>query len=102
MQRIDLKVMGLFFLAAFILGIASLGYGYEAKTQLNINTATIEELNEVPGIDMDLAQNIVSYRDANGPFSAVDDLLKVKGMDEKRLEEVRMHLSVATQPTLEW
>lgn len=82
-------------------GISSTGYAFEAREQLNINTVRAEELAEVPGIDMELARSIVAYRDEHGPFSSVDKLLRVKGMDEKKLEAARMYLTVETQTHLE-
>lgn len=88
-------------LVAGVAGIFSAAHGFEAREQLNINTARAEELAEVPGIDMELAKNIVAYRNENGPFARVDDLLKVKGMDEKILEKARMYLTIEAQTHLE-
>lgn len=88
-------------LAAAVAGFSPAANGFEARNQLNINTARAEELAEVPGIDMELAKSIVAYRNQNGPFSKVEDLLKVKGMDEKKLEKARMYLTIETQTHLE-
>jgi competence ComEA-like helix-hairpin-helix protein len=63
--------------------------------KVDINTASAQEFQSVPGIDAALAQNIVSYRDANGPFSSVDDLSKVQGMDRQKLDQVRNHFTVS-------
>jgi hypothetical protein len=41
-----------------------------------------------------MAKNIVKYRDQNGPFASVDDLAKVKGINEQKLNQLRSHLSV--------
>jgi len=56
---------------------------------VNINTVTAEELATLPGIDENLAQNIVAFRSANGPFATADDLLKVEGMDSGKLDAIR-------------
>jgi competence ComEA-like helix-hairpin-helix protein len=56
---------------------------------IDINTATAEDLATLPGLSATVAQNIVSFRNANGPFSAVDDLLKVEGMDQDKLNRIR-------------
>ena len=101
MKRIARGILGISLFAIVVAGLHSLGYGFKARDQLNINTARVEELNEVPGLDMDLASNIVAYRNAHGPFATVDDLLKVEGMDEKRLEAARMYLTIETQTHLE-
>ena len=51
-----------------------------AEELLNINTASTAELDSLPGIGQSLAQRIVDYRTANGPFQAVEDLQNVKGI----------------------
>jgi len=56
---------------------------------LNINTASVEELQTLPNIGGATAQKIVNYRTQHGDFSSVDDLQKVKGIGAKTLEKLR-------------
>lgn len=56
---------------------------------LNINTATAEELAELPGIGPAIAQRIVDYRTEHGPFISVDQLTAVEGIGEKRISDIR-------------
>lgn len=57
---------------------------------VNVNTADAETIaSELKGIGPAKARAIVSYREENGPFETVDDLLKVKGIGEKVLEDNR-------------
>jgi competence protein ComEA len=56
---------------------------------LNLNTATAEELETLPGIGPVLAASILDYREQNGPFTTVDELLDVSGIGEARLEDIR-------------
>lgn len=57
--------------------------------KININTATAKELEELPGIGPTLANRIVSYREKNGPFKSIEDLMKVSGIGEKRFESIK-------------
>ena len=57
--------------------------------RLNINTASAPMLEQLGGIGEMLAARIVDYREANGPFDSVEDLKKVKGIGEKKLEAIR-------------
>lgn len=55
---------------------------------VNVNMAGVEELQALPGIGPALAEAIVEEREANGPFGAVEDLLRVGGIGEKKLEKL--------------
>ena len=61
---------------------------------VNINTASKKELDALPGIGEVLAQRIIDYRSANGLFSTVDDLTKVKGIGAKTLEKLKPYATV--------
>jgi competence protein ComEA len=61
---------------------------------VNINTATSEELQLVPGIGPATAQKILQMRKSYGPFKGVDDLLAIRGLGEKRLDKMRKYLTV--------
>uniref|UniRef100_A0A0A9WGQ5 Endonuclease/exonuclease/phosphatase family domain-containing protein 1 n=2 Tax=Lygus hesperus TaxID=30085 RepID=A0A0A9WGQ5_LYGHE len=62
--------------------------------QLNVNTATEEELMTLPGITRALARNIVEYRSLIGRFNKVEDLALVTGIGAERLDEIRPEICV--------
>ena len=61
---------------------------------INVNRATKAEFDSLTGIGPVLASRIINYRSANGPFLALDDLLKVSGIGSKTLEWIRPRLSL--------
>jgi len=67
-----------------------------ATTQfpINLNTATAEQLEAIPGIGPVLAQRIIEYRQTHGRFQSVDELLEVRGIGPKRLENMRPYVVV--------
>lgn len=62
--------------------------------RVDLNRASVEELNAVPGIGPALAERIVAYRRVNGPFARVEDLLGVPGIGPKNLEKMKERLAV--------
>ena len=62
--------------------------------KLDINTATANELAHLPRIGEAIAQRIVEYRQANGSFQCIDDLLNIKGIGSKTLEELEPYIRI--------
>jgi len=61
-----------------------------AAEPVNVNTATAEEISEnLKGIGLTKAQSIVAYREANGAFRHVDELVNVKGIGLKTVDQNR-------------
>ena len=56
---------------------------------VDLNTATVDELDGLPGVGPATAAAIVAYRDANGPFASVDGLADVRGIGPAKLEAIR-------------
>lgn len=65
---------------------------------LDINAATAEDFTKLPGIGDTLAKRIVAYRQENGPFQSLMDLLSVEGIGEKKLEDILNYITIGGQP----
>jgi competence protein ComEA len=62
--------------------------------KVNINTASVKELQKLEGIGRGVAQRIVDYREANGPFKRGEDLRKVEGVGPATFERNRERIVV--------
>ncbi|WP_322152551.1 ComEA family DNA-binding protein [Paratractidigestivibacter sp.] len=61
---------------------------------VNINTATSADLQTLSGVGEATAQAIIDDRDANGPFSSPEDLMRVSGIGEKKFAKIKGHICV--------
>ncbi|MFU2206437.1 helix-hairpin-helix domain-containing protein [Streptococcus pluranimalium] len=66
----------------------------DSSDKVNLNTATLSDLQTISGIGQKRAQDILDYRDSNGGFKSVDDLSNVSGIGEKTLEKLREEVTV--------
>ena len=64
------------------------------KSAIDINQATVRDLERLPGIGKSLAERIVSYRQSIGRFSSVDELKNVKGIGGKLFDRIKDRVSV--------
>jgi competence ComEA-like helix-hairpin-helix protein len=62
---------------------------------LDLNTATAAQLAQVPGIGASSAKAIVQFRRKSGPFERVEDLLSIRGISARKLEQIRPYVSVS-------
>lgn len=65
----------------------------QTRKLININTAGSDRLQELPGIGPAYAERIMEWRNINGSFTAIDQLLEIRGIGEKRLEVIRPLIS---------
>lgn len=83
------KLFGILFLALLLSAPPALA-------AVDLNTADAATLEQVKGIGPAKAAAIVDYRQANGPFKSVDELVNVPGIGEKTVEQLRDQVSIGT------
>jgi competence protein ComEA len=66
----------------------------QSGAMVNINTATVGELDTLPGIGPSTAQKIVDYRDENGPFASIETILNVSGIGEAKFDQIEPFITI--------
>jgi competence protein ComEA len=67
---------------------------------VNVNTASSEQLQMLPRVGPALAERIIEFREANGPFQAVDEIIAVKGIGESSFEKLEPYIVTSGATTL--
>lgn len=62
--------------------------------KVNINSATDKDLMQLPGVGESTAKSIVAYRDKNGEFSCIDDIMKVAGIKQAKFDALKDYITV--------
>ncbi len=62
--------------------------------KVNINTADVKELDSLNGVGKKTAENIIAYREHNGPFQKIEDLMKVKYITKTKFKKMKNHITV--------
>jgi competence protein ComEA len=111
MSHVSILVRSLVVYAALLIGLAApataLPSAQDTKTAVasnaavvNLNTATAEQLDRLPGVGPKTASLIIEYRQKIGGFKKVEDLMNVRGIGEKSFLKLRSHITV-TPPKVE-
>ncbi len=79
---------------AVVPGISGAGPERSVDRPIDLNRATADQLDELPGVGPATAAAIVEHRERNGPFASVEDLESVPGIGPAKLERIRDHVSV--------
>jgi competence ComEA-like helix-hairpin-helix protein len=89
----------LLMLLACVEPVLTYGQKHPPAQPLDLNSATVEQLEQVPGIGPKTAQAIVDFRRKSGAFRHVDDLLAIKGISQRKMELMRPYVTVAHPAT---
>jgi len=80
--------------AAFLFTGTVLGKKKPPANPLNLNTATAEQMAEIPGIGPGTARAIIQFREKSGNFQRVEDLLAIRGITERKLAQIKPYVVV--------
>src|SRR5712671_8113694 len=94
-RRFPIRLLSSFLFVGLIFAASvDAGRKKQPAKPINLNTATSEELQLVPGIGPATADKILQMRKSYGAFKSVDDLLAIRGIGKKRLDKMRRYLTV--------
>jgi comEA protein len=106
MLRIAFSSVALAGLATLFAAIPSIAAQTKPQTSarssttqvVNINTASAAEFEALPGIGPKMAARIIEYRQKNGPFKKVEELMNVRGLGEKNFLKLKAQLTIGAPP----
>lgn len=87
-------------LCALVLALVTIAPAFAVEGVVNINEADLEQLSLLPRVGETVGQRIVDFRDANGGFKDVEELLLVQGIGDKTFELLEPYVAVSGKTTL--
>jgi competence protein ComEA len=94
------RLLTLILVALVATAVARTAESSQPSEVVNINTASSEELQLLPRVGPALAGRIIEFREANGPFQTVDEILAVKGIGENSFEKLKPYIVTSGATTL--
>jgi comEA protein len=93
-----ITVVALFAVPVYAQSTTTAPASAKATPIVNINTASSTELQTLPGVGERVAARIIEYREKNGPFKKIEELMNVQGIGEKVFLRLRTQLTVSARP----
>jgi len=97
--RAAAQSIAVFLFATFVFAVAAQCKKTPPAAPVNLNTATAAELAQIPGIGPGTARSIVQFREKSGPFKRVEDLLAIRGISQRKLNQIKPYATVAPAAT---
>jgi competence ComEA-like helix-hairpin-helix protein len=95
-MKLRARACSLFLLCCALLAAhAAVSKKIPPTAPLDLNTATAAQFAQVPGIGPARAKAIVQFREKSGPFQRVEDLLAIRGISARKLEQIRPYVRVS-------
>ena len=82
--------------SAFLFSLSWAMSAGAVEGKVDLNTASVKELQSLKGIGKILAERIVEYREKNGPFTSIDELKRTKGLGKTTFENIKGDITVGT------
>jgi len=96
--RFFAAMLALTFLAILAFAGSALAKKTPPTHPIDINAATVKELEELPGVGPTTAKAIVEFRAKSGRFRRVEDLLVIRGISESKLQKMRPYITIGPAP----
>ena len=93
--RVRASLFSLMLCSALLLVAAGNAKKTPPAVPLDVNTATAAQLEQVPGIGPATAKAIVQFRRKSGPFERIEDLLAIRGISTRKLEQIRPYVTIS-------
>lgn len=100
MNRFNVKLLSLslalLFIFSGLLSFQLMGEDKAKTEKININTASLTELQKLPRVGEKVAQRIIDFRKEHGPFNKIEELMKVQGIGEKTFNDLKDLITVGS------
>lgn len=94
-HKIQARLLNLTLLLALSFAAPALAKKVPPAHPIDLNTATVKELEQLPGVGPTTAKAIVEFRTRSGRFRRVNDLLVIRGISEAKLKKMRPYITIA-------